>query len=185
MTFFRVFTINRVIVGAFCAGAVAASGCADGPGGLTAPSASPTGIASLATSAPRSGDLHVTKECSAYTGAAGDFCTITSSNVKAIEKGSRVIYARAAGATGLDTDVVLDTPGPGNNRAFGHCAEAPGPAARERLWRRALDSATGTGLCTFHGGTGKFNQLEARAAVSYLGGFDWAWDGTFSFDPHE
>jgi hypothetical protein len=161
-----------VAAGLMCAGALAASACADGPAGLTGPSASATGngISALSASAPRSGDLHVTKECSDYHGAAGEFCTITSSNVQAIEKDSRVIYARAAGAAGLDSDVVLDTPGPGNNQAFGHCA---------------LVFATGTGLCTFNGGTGKFTHFQARAAVSYLGGFDWAWDGTFSFDPQD
>ena len=65
---------------------------------------------------------------------------------------------------------MLDTPGPGNNRAFGHCA---------------LDFATGIGLCTFDGGTGKFTGLHASAAVSYLGGPNWAWNGTFSFSPHD
>ena len=39
--------------------------------------------ASVSASSPLSG-LHVTKECSAYTGAAGDFCTITSSDLAAI-----------------------------------------------------------------------------------------------------
>jgi hypothetical protein len=38
--------------------------------------------ARTAASSPRSGALHVTKECSAYTGLAGSFCTITSSNLK-------------------------------------------------------------------------------------------------------
>jgi hypothetical protein len=32
------------------------------------------------TSAPQNGTLRVTKECSEYTGAAGSFCTIASSN---------------------------------------------------------------------------------------------------------
>ena len=35
----------------------------------------------------RSGDLEVTKECSEYKGEAGDFCTITSSNLEEIEVG--------------------------------------------------------------------------------------------------
>ena len=139
-----------VAIGCLCAGALAAVGCADGRGptspttsaavsgpAATAPGNEGTVAASLPAS-PRSGDLHVTKECSEYTGLAGDFCTITSSNVKAIEVGSRVVYAEAAGLATLDTDVVLDTPGPGNNKAFGHCT---------------LDLATGLGLCTFSGGT--------------------------------
>jgi hypothetical protein len=97
-------------------------GCADGSVNPVSPSASPV-IASLAVSAfLRSGDLHVTKECSAYTGAAGDVCTITSSNVKEIAVGSKVVYARAANFStlSLDSDVVLDLPTPGSNAASGH-----------------------------------------------------------------
>jgi hypothetical protein len=115
----------------------------------------------------------VTKECTEYTGLAGSFCTITSSNVKAIEVGSRVVYARALGSTTLDSDIVLDTPGPGNNRAFGHCA---------------LDLTTGLGLCTFSGGTGKFTGFSATAHASpptIQDPVNWYWDGTYSFNPRD
>jgi hypothetical protein len=97
-------------------------------------------------------------------------CTITSSNVKEIEVGSKVVYAQAANFStlSLDSDVVLDLPGPGNNTASGHCH---------------LNLVTGIGLCTFSGGTGKFTHFHASANVSYLGGPDYAWDGTYSFDP--
>jgi hypothetical protein len=71
--------------------------------------------ASVLASSPRSGALHVTKECSQYTGKPGSFCTITSSNLKAIKVGSKVVYAQAAGAASLNSDVVLDVVGPGNN----------------------------------------------------------------------
>ena len=80
-----------------------------------------TGIVVTAGSAtPRSGALHVTKECSHYTGGAGSFCTITSSSINTIRPGSRVVYASAVNfATGvLNSDLVID--GPGNNDAFGH-----------------------------------------------------------------
>jgi hypothetical protein len=117
---------------------------------------------------PRSGALHVTKNCSQYTRLAGGFCTITSSNLDQIEVGSKVIYAVASGATVLESDVVLDPPGPGNNTANGHCH---------------LDLASGVGLCTFSGGTGKFTHFEATANVSALGNKNWAWNGTYSFDP--
>ena len=117
---------------------------------------------------PRSGALHVTKNCSQYTRLAGGFCTITSSNLAQIEVGSKVIYAVASGATVLESDVVLNPPGPGNNAAFGHCH---------------LDLATGVGLCTFSGGTGKFTHFAATANVSALGNRNWAWNGTYSFDP--
>jgi hypothetical protein len=112
------------------------------------------------------GQLHVTKNCQDYTGAAGSFCTITFSNLALILVGSTVTYDQAAGipAFGLDSNVVLDA-GDGN-RAMGRCT---------------LDATTGKGLCTFADGTGQFAGFHARVDVSYLGGSDWAWDGTYSF----
>ncbi len=116
---------------------------------------------------PRSGDLHVTKECSQYSGQPGEFCTITSSNMKAIPVGSRVIYLEALAFPVLDTNIVLDPPGPGNNKAFGHVY---------------LNLSTGAGEATFSGGTGKFTWFHASVDVSG-GGLNWAWDGTYSFSP--
>jgi hypothetical protein len=124
------------------------------------------GAASVSASSGRSGDLHVTKECSAYTGLAGSFCTITSSDLGEIQIGSKVLYDQAAGVpTGmLDSNVVLDA---GNgDRAVGRCT---------------LDFATGLGLCTFSDGTGQFAGFHARVDVTHLGGPNWAWDGTYSF----
>ncbi len=54
-------------------------------------------LAPAAAASPRSGDLHVTKECSEYTFEAGSFCTFTSSSIKAIARGDRIVYAQAAG----------------------------------------------------------------------------------------
>lgn len=156
-----------VAIGCLCAGALAAAGCADGPGGFTSPSASAATSGLALSASPRSGDLHVEKNCEEYHGAVGETCRITASNVKAIEVGSMVVYAQPLSAGVLDSDVVLDTPGPGNNKAFGHCH---------------LDLGTADGLCTFSGGTGKFTGFEASARISYLRGFDWAWDGTYSFN---
>src|SRR5512147_11951 len=104
MTFAAVLTTKRVALGCLCAGTLAAAGCADGSGVVTRPSAGVSASA-LAASAPRTGDLYVTKECSQNTGLAGQFCTITSSNVDAIDVGSRVIYLTARGPAGLDSDV--------------------------------------------------------------------------------
>jgi hypothetical protein len=116
----------------------------------------------------RSGVLSVTKECSQNHGNAGDFCTITSSNLNVIKPGSRVVYLKAAGANGFDTDIVLDA-GPGN-RAFGHVV---------------LDFATATGTVTLNGGTGHFRHFHARAAVSHTKGFKWAWNGSYRFGPND
>ncbi len=110
----------------------------------------------------------MTKECSEYTGLAGSFCTITSSNLKEIAVGSKVVYASAAGATFLDSDIVLDLPGPGNNTVFGHVV---------------LDFLTGTGTLTLSGGTGKFTWFHAGADVSLDSSGVWHWDGTYSFGP--
>jgi hypothetical protein len=135
-----------------------AAGCADGGGVPTRPSAaSPTSPStsadapSVAASSPRSGNFQLTKECSTYTGQAGDHCTVTVSNLKAIEIGTTFTYEQAVVNGVLDSDIVLDPPGPGNNQAFGHCR---------------TDLTTGFGQCTFSGGTGKFTHFRGTAAVS-------------------
>ena len=80
-------------------------------------------FATAGAATPRSGELHVTKECSQNHGNPGDFCTITGSNVNVIRPGMKVIYIDGAGPFGMgdfgfNTDIVLD--GPGNNDAYGH-----------------------------------------------------------------
>lgn len=113
---------------------------------------------------PRSGPLHVTKECSQYDGSAGSFCTITSSNISAIKPGMRVVYRQPLGDGVLDTDIVLSSGrGPA---AFGHVV---------------LDLATAQGRVTLSGGTGKFRGFHADVAVSVDASGVWHWDGTYSF----
>jgi hypothetical protein len=116
------------------------------------------------------GGLQVTKDCSAYTGAAGGYCTVTSSNLAAIMVGSKIFYDQAAGTPPgmLDSDIILDS-GTGN-RAIGHCT---------------VDLGTNRGLCTFSGGTGQFSGFRARVDVSLVPGSaaSYRWDGTYSFVP--
>jgi len=111
----------------------------------------------------RHGALHVTKECGDYHGQAGEFCTIVSSNLPAIPTGSRVFYLEAAGATGLDSDLVLYA-GPGNV-ALGHVT---------------LSLTTFTGEITFDGGSGQFRGFHAHVLVTFDGAL-WHWDGTYRF----
>jgi len=129
-----------------------------------------TGAASISASERnrKHGQFHATKNCKDNTGAAGSFCTITSSSLPQIKVESKVIYDQAAGIpTGmLDSNIVLDA-GDGN-RAVGRCT---------------LDFATRLGLCTFSDGTGELAGFHARVDVSHLGGRDWAWDGIYSFRP--
>jgi hypothetical protein len=117
-------------------------------------------------SSSRSGALHVTKECHEYTRLAGGFCTITSSNLPDIPVGTRVVYQLASGATTVNTDVMLDPPGPSASTAFGHVF---------------LDLVGKHGHGEFSGGTGRFKRLSANVQISWLGGPNWAWDGTYSF----
>jgi len=125
------------------------------------------GAASLSASSDKKGDLHATKECSAYFGRPGQFCTFTSSNIPAITIGTRIYYDQAAGVPAgmLDSNVVLDA-GAGS-RAFGRCS---------------IDFATGGGLCTFSDGTGQFAGFHARINVTATGGVNYSWDGTYSSD---
>jgi hypothetical protein len=125
-----------------------------------------TGVATVSASSERNRELHVTKECSQNTRLPGGFCTITSSNLPAIKVGSKVYYTQNTGiptAFALDSNVVLDA-GSGN-WAVGRCT---------------LDLSF-SGLCTFSDGTGQLTGLHARVAVSHTSGFDFRWDGTYSF----
>ena len=129
------------------------------------------GLAPKAALAHEKGQLHVTKNCSEYTGAAGSFCTITSSNLAVLKVGTKVFYDQAAGIpTGmLDSNVVLEA--------------ATGDSA---VGRCTLDLSTTLGLCTFADGTGDFAGFSARVDVSPFpppDAVDIHWAGTYSFDP--
>lgn len=111
-------------------------------------------------------ELHVTKDCSGYKGGVGAFCTIRSSNVKAIKVGSKIFYFQQSSKTALDSDIVVYV-GPGTVAA-GHCF---------------LRLATGIGLCTISDGTGALAGFHARARVTadHTVPNLWHWDGTYSF----
>jgi hypothetical protein len=133
------------------------------------------GPAARSASSARSGELHIAKECSEYTGAIGDHCTIIASNVAEIQKGSRVYYlaklnfADPSGFITYDGDVRLDVPG--SNVAFGHCVLS--------------DFLHAIGTCVFSGGTGRFKGFSASAAVSAdtKNPIVAHWDGSYSFAP--
>jgi hypothetical protein len=113
----------------------------------------------------------VTKECSNF--ATDSYCTITSSNLEAIEVGSRITYLNpAAVGTPSGSAVVLDLPGRSNNAANGHCTLDP----QNNFF----------GRCTFSGGTGKFTWFNASVDVSHTDDFSlWFWEGTYSFSPQD
>jgi hypothetical protein len=110
--------------------------------------------------------LHVTKDCSGSKGVVGNFCTIRSSNVKALKVGSKIFYLQAAGQNELNSDTAIYA-GPGNIAA-GHCL---------------LHFMTGLGLCTFSDGTGTLAGFHARVRVTHDSSIPdlYHWDGTYSF----
>ena len=110
--------------------------------------------------------LHVTKDCSGDKGGAGSFCTIRSSNVKALKVGSKIFYLQACCKAALNSDTALYAGG--RNIAAGHCL---------------LHYNTGRGLCTFSDGTGTLAGFHARVRVSADKSIPnlWHWDGTYGF----
>jgi len=122
----------------------------------------------LSAASPRSGVLKVYKECSEYTGLSGSFCTIKSSTLEEIKAGSKVVYLQPKS---LASDVILDPPGPGNDKAYGRCS---------------LNKA-GNGTCVFTRGTGVFAGFHANLRVTHLGDPAaspfYYWDGPYSFSP--
>ena len=120
-------------------------------------------VAIATASATHDGQLHVTKECSEYSGKPGAFCTITSSNLTAIKAGSKVIYFQAADGDTFDSDLAVVV-GPGDY-ALGHVT---------------LD-ATGSGVVTLSGGTGDFSSFHAKVRVATTDGVNFTWDGRYSF----
>jgi hypothetical protein len=121
-------------------------------------------VAPLASATPRSGTLEVDKECSGYTRGPGSFCTFYASNVDWAPIGTNIFYLQPATNS---NDVILDPPGPGNNKAFGHCYLPNGF----------------NGACVFTGGTGKFTHFHATITVTYTGSLNWHWEGPYSFSP--
>ncbi len=110
--------------------------------------------------------FHATKDCSGFKGVAGNFCTIRSSNVKALKVGSKIFYLQPGGKSALNSDTAIYA-GPGNIAA-GHCL---------------LRFATGVGLCTISDGTGTLAGFHARVRVTADSSISdlWHWDGTYSF----
>jgi hypothetical protein len=123
-------------------------------------------VSSVSAASPASKTLRITKDCSGATGRAGFFCTIRSSNVKAIKVGARIFYFQENRPTQLNSDAVLYA-GRGNTAA-GHCL---------------LRFATGRGLCTFSDGTGTLAGFQARVRVSADSKIPnlFHWEGTYSF----
>jgi hypothetical protein len=128
----------------------------------------------------RSGPLHITKNCSNFTGLAGTYCTVTSSNLPEIPANSTVVlYTQGATAAPESSGIAFDS-----NAVlfvgFGNWA----------VGRCTLDSrqyAGNYGLCTFSDGVGALTGFTARVNVTPFentaNDVNYHWDGTYSFNP--
>ena len=112
---------------------------------------------------PRGGDLVVAKECSGFVPANNPpYCQITASSLRQIEVGSKIFYLDPDGlGTIAGGAVVLDLPGPGNNKAFGTCflagiqtpctassraGQGSSPGSTPASWLPSTPMGCGTGL---------------------------------------
>jgi hypothetical protein len=111
-------------------------------------------------------EFHATKDCSGFTGLVGAYCTIRTSNVKALKVGSKIFYFQEAGKTNLDSDTVIYVKR--GSVATGHC----------------FLGGNGRGLCTMSDGTGTLAgfRLQVRVRASSSIPKLWHWDGTYSFN---
>ena len=110
--------------------------------------------------------FHATKDCSGFSGLVGAYCTIRSSNVKALKAGSKIFYVKQSSKTALDSDTVIYVSH--GTAATGHCL---------------LHLASGIGLCTISDGTGALAGFHLRVRVTADKSIQnlWHWDGTYSF----
>jgi hypothetical protein len=113
--------------------------------------------------------LHITKECSEFTGEIPSFCTITSSDLAAIPVGTKVMYWGPVinDPNFMSSRVVLRA-GHGT-RAFGYCQTIASPAPEH-------------GTCVFWKGTNALKGFHASVNVTYVSGADYDWEGTYLFD---
>ncbi len=171
-----VYTVNADCTGSETFGGATAMDFVLTPDGreiswIVTNSGSGAGFTGHAVRTDSSGSLHITKECSQYTGQAGGFCTITSSNFAPIKVGTRIYYETdqtANFAAGFfSTDVYLDA-GSGN-MAVGHCT---------------LNAAS-IGACTFSDGVGQFAGFHGRVAVTPFTSspteVNYHWEGSYRF----
>jgi len=111
--------------------------------------------------------LTIVKNCSGtMTGKVGEYCTITSSNVPAIPKGTKVVYTGpvVSSSVFLSSNVTIKVSA--SSTATGYCM---------------VDLHTGVGMCTFWKGTGKLAGFHAVIHGSAESATAYHWDGFYYY----
>ena len=149
-------TVSIVVV------TLAATGCADGRGVPTRPTAASTD-ATLAATGSIQLPLLLTKTCDAI-----DHCTVVTSPAGPLPVGSEAFYSGPLNETRTTSGVLIRTPQ--GDTAAGHCSLS------YRSW---------VGTCTFTSGTGALSGFHANLKVSSDFVTDpagvFTWDGTYRF----
>jgi hypothetical protein len=109
--------------------------------------------------------LTIVKNCSGtMTGEAGEYCTVTSSNVPGIPKGTRVVYSGPVIGSSVFLSSTVTIKASTTDTATGYCM---------------VDLHTGVGMCTFWKGTGKLAGFHAVIHGSSASPTAYHWDGFY------
>jgi len=108
----------------------------------------------------------IKKECHQYTGNIPSFCTVLSSTLLAIPAGTRIYYyGPLIDDPEYTSSTAVINAGRGN-RATGYC------------------SLLGNfGTCSFWAGTGTLAGFHGAVQVTWDGGPNFTWTGTYRLDP--
>jgi hypothetical protein len=129
------------------------------------------GVAALAPAvdaASPSTPIHLTKDCSTYTGENPSLCMIAGSDMAAIPVGSKVWYQGPVltNVYFLSSNILLEAPT--GATATGYCI----------FDAHATDA---TGICTFWSGTGALTGFTSIVDVTIDAAHIWHWDGVYYF----
>jgi hypothetical protein len=111
--------------------------------------------------------LTIVKNCSGtLTGKVGEYCTVTSSNVPAIPKGTKVVYTGPVISSSVFLSSNVTIKASASSTATGYCM---------------VDLHTGVGMCTFWKGTGKLAGFHAVIHGSAESATAYHWDGFYYY----
>ena len=123
-------------------------------------------LTSVASGAPETQPLKISKECSQYTGETPSFCTITESNLAVIPAGTKILYYGPMINNPLfGSSSAVIAVGNGDT-AVGYCV--------------TYDSASPMqGTCAFHAGSGTLAGFQAVVKVTVDEKQIYHWDGGY------